>query len=94
MENVPDCRAALHRAGIEASIVAAEDFKDILEGLRVVNLQGVDLGVVSHLFETGANDVLVVKGERERLIPYTMGEAIREVDLAAGRMVVDWDSDF
>lgn len=65
-----------------------------LEGLRVVNLQGVDLGVVSHLFETGANDVLVVKGERERLIPYTMGEAVREVDLAAGRMVVDWDPDF
>jgi len=65
-----------------------------LEGLRVENIEGVDLGVVSHLFETGANDVLVVKGDRERLIPYTPGEAIREVDLKAGRILVDWDADF
>ena len=65
-----------------------------LEGLRVVTLEGVELGVVSHLFETGANDVLVVKGERERLIPYTMDQAVREVDLETGRMVVDWDPDF
>jgi 16S rRNA processing protein RimM len=65
-----------------------------LEGLRVENLEGVDLGVVSHLFETGANDVMVVKGERERLIPYTRGEAVREVDLQVGRILVDWDPDF
>jgi len=65
-----------------------------LEGLRVENVEGVGLGVVSHLFETGANDVLVVKGERERLIPYTWGEAVREVDLESGRLIVDWDPDF
>jgi len=65
-----------------------------LEGLRVENLEGVDLGVVSHLFETGANDVMVVKGERERLIPYTRGEAVKEVDLEARRILVDWDPDF
>ncbi len=65
-----------------------------LEGLRVETVDGVDLGVVSHLFETGANDVLVVKGERERLIPYTRGEAIKEVDLQTGRIIVDWDPDF
>ncbi len=65
-----------------------------LEGLRVVNLQGIDLGVVSHLFETGANDVLVVKGERERLIPCTFGMAVKSVDLQEGRLTVDWDPDF
>jgi 16S rRNA processing protein RimM len=65
-----------------------------LEGLRVLTLEGVELGVVSHLFETGANDVLVVKGDRERLIPYTLGQAVRKVDLDAGHMVVDWDPDF
>ncbi|MEJ2692323.1 MAG: ribosome maturation factor RimM [Candidatus Thiodiazotropha sp.] len=65
-----------------------------LEGLRVENLEGVDLGVVSHLLETGANDVLVVKGERERLIPYTRDLAVKEVDLQAGLILVDWDPDF
>lgn len=61
-----------------------------LEGLRVVNLEGVELGTVSHLFETGANDVLVVTGERERLLPYT-GQVIRAVDLVAREIRVDWD---
>ncbi len=65
-----------------------------LEGLRVVNLQGIELGMVSYLFETGANDVLVVKGERERLIPYTLGMAVKSVDLQDGLLTVDWDPDF
>src|SRR5690606_33241616 len=41
-----------------------------LEGLRVVNREGVDFGRVSHLFSTGANDVLVAEGDRERMIPF------------------------
>lgn len=62
-----------------------------LEGLRVVNLAGQELGRVSHLFETGANDVLVVRGERERLIPFGR-EVIQRVDLEAGVISVDWDA--
>jgi 16S rRNA processing protein RimM len=64
-----------------------------LEGREVVNLQGVVLGKVSHLFETGANDVMVVVGERERLIPF-IRDVIRRIDLGAGRITVDWDADF
>ena len=64
-----------------------------LEGLRVVNLAGVDLGRVSYLIETGADDVMVVTGERERLIPYVK-TVVREVDLEAGVLRVDWDPDF
>jgi 16S rRNA processing protein RimM len=64
-----------------------------LEGLTVVNLEGTVLGTVSHLFETGANDVLVVNGERERLIPYTR-DAVKAVDLAARTIRVDWDPEF
>lgn len=52
------------------------------------------LGTVDHLFETGANDVLVVVGERERLLPYVWDQVIRGVDLDAGIMRVDWDPDF
>ncbi|HEX9628358.1 MAG TPA: ribosome maturation factor RimM [Acidiferrobacterales bacterium] len=64
-----------------------------LEGLTVRNLEGVELGTVSHLFVTGANDVLVVTGERERWIPY-IPDVIREVDLESGVLVADWDADF
>jgi 16S rRNA processing protein RimM len=49
---------------------------------------------VDHLLETGANDVLVVRGERERLIPWIMERTIRRVDPEQGRIVVDWDPDF
>lgn len=65
-----------------------------LVGLKVVTLDGVALGVVDHLMETGANDVLVVKGERERLIPYIPGEVVREVDRAQAVLRVDWDPEF
>lgn len=66
-----------------------------LEGLRVVNLEGVELGRVERVFATGANDVLVVRdGETERLIPFIQGHHVRDIDLDAGRMQVDWDADF
>ena len=64
------------------------------EGLRVRTIEGRELGTVSHLFATGANDVLVVKGERERLIPFVRDGVVREIDLAAGAIVVDWDPEF
>ena len=65
-----------------------------LQGLAVQTVGGTDLGVVSGLIETGANDVLVIRGERERLIPYTPGVHVQSVDLNAGRMRVDWDPEF
>lgn len=64
-----------------------------LTGLNVVNLQGIELGKVVNLFETGANDVLVVKGEKERLIPFTEF-AVIDVDIDSNNIVVDWDEDF
>jgi len=66
-----------------------------LIGLDVVTSEGVELGHVDHLMETGANDVLVVRqGKRERLIPYIPGQVICEIDLAGKRLVVDWDPEF
>ena len=44
--------------------------------------------------ETGANDVLVVKGERERLIPYVRDVVVKSVDLKQGVILVDWDPEF
>ena len=57
------------------------------------------LGVVLSLLETGANDVLVVKGDaesidrRERLIPYS-DQYVLNIDLGAQRIDVTWDPDF
>lgn len=66
-----------------------------LEGLAVTTVDGIALGRVSHLFATGANDVLVVRdGERERLIPFINDDVVREVDIDAARIVVDWDPEF
>jgi 16S rRNA processing protein RimM len=65
-----------------------------LEGLSVETLNGEPLGRVSHLFSTGANDVLVIKGERERLLPFVWDDVVKDVDFDAGVMRVDWDPDF
>jgi 16S rRNA processing protein RimM len=65
-----------------------------LQGLEVVTEKGESLGRVDHLIETGANDVLVVKGDRERLIPFVMQQVVTRVDLGAGTIQVDWDKDF
>jgi 16S rRNA processing protein RimM len=65
-----------------------------LEGLVVQTVDGVELGTVSHLFDTGANAVMVVAGERERLVPFITGQYITDVDIPGGRIVVDWDPDF
>jgi 16S rRNA processing protein RimM len=61
------------------------------------------------VFETGANDVLVVKPDvvepnvanadadkqkpQERLLPF-VATVVLEVDLKAKTMLVDWDEDF
>lgn len=73
---------------------AGEYYWADLEGLKVITLEGVDLGVVDHLFATGANDVVVVRGERERLLPFVRGDVIRNIDLRRGVMEVDWDPEF
>jgi len=64
-----------------------------LIGLSVTNREGVPLGVVEEIFATGANDVLVVRGERERLIPFVQAVVVT-VDLAAARLEVDWGADY
>ena len=65
-----------------------------LQGLEVKTLENVLLGTVDHIEATGANDVLVVKGERERLIPYVLDHVVHEVNIEAGFIRVDWDPDF
>jgi len=64
-----------------------------LIGFEVFNLQNVSFGLVDTYIETGANDVIVVKGDKERLIPYTPMTVLK-VDTIESKIIVDWDEDF
>jgi 16S rRNA processing protein RimM len=68
-------------------------WSDLL-GVKVANCSGVDLGRVVGLLWTGANDVMCIQGDRERLIPFLPNDVVREVDLKNGIVRVDWEPDF
>jgi 16S rRNA processing protein RimM len=62
---------------------------DIL-GLAVVSADNENLGQVVDILQTGANDVYVVRdAENHELLLPAIASVIREVDLAAGRLVVE-----
>jgi 16S rRNA processing protein RimM len=102
LENINDREQAAGLLGYEAYISRdqlpelpdGEFYWSDLIGLHVENLTGVGLGTVDSLFETGANDVLVVKGKREHAIPFIQGQVIKSIDLTEHKLVVDWDEDF
>ena len=75
---------------------AAEDeyYWSDLEGLEVHTTKGELLGQVEKLMETGANDVLVIRGKREHLVPFIQGQYVKHVDLENGLIEVDWDPEF
>ena len=68
-----------------------EFYRTDLIGCEVVNTEGVGLGVVQHFVETAAQALMVVRGEREHWVP-AVPRHLRRVDLAARRIVVDWDT--
>lgn len=95
------CEIAIEKSQLESLKGKDEYYWHDLFGLRVINQQNIELGVVKDIMETGANDVLVVlseegedSGKRERLIPWTMHDAIVSVDMEKGVIEVDWDAEF
>ena len=73
---------------------AGEYYWSDLVGLAVETVQGEPLGVIASMMETGADDVMVLSGERERLIPFVIDQIVREVDLDSQRLVVDWSPEY
>jgi 16S rRNA processing protein RimM len=72
-----------------------------LVGMQVVTDKGYCLGTVKELFETGANDVMLVQanhndafGQKERLIPYLMEQVILNISKEDRTIQVDWDPAF
>ncbi|HTM64552.1 MAG TPA: ribosome maturation factor RimM [Gammaproteobacteria bacterium] len=62
-----------------------------LVGLTVINQRGETLGKIIYLIETGSNDVLVVKGEKEIAIPYLPGSVVLNIDIDKQEMQVNWE---
>ena len=61
----------------------------------VVNLEGHEYGQVEKMQETGAHEVLHIRGgDGLVLIPFVTGEFVHGVDLEAGRITVDWPLDW
>jgi 16S rRNA processing protein RimM len=92
-EALTGCRILINPAQLP-DLQAGEYYWSDLIGLQVESLQGESLGVVASILETGADDVLVLSGERERLIPFVIGDIVHEVDLERQRLVVDWLPDY
>ena len=78
---------------------AGEYYWSDLIGLAVRNVQGVELGRVTGLIAAPAHDVLRVAAEpghdssREQLIPF-VEPILRQIDLAGGCLIVDWEADY
>lgn len=84
-----------------AKPAAGEYYWNDLIGLLVTNLEGIELGKIVSMLETGANDVMIIHGskdekgkKRERLIPFVTEEVVHEVNLEQGLVTVDWDPEF
>lgn len=80
---------AVPRSAMPAAGEGEFYWTDLL-GLEVRNREAVSLGHVEKILETGANAVLVVKGEKEVLVPLIQ-DVLVNVDLGAGQMTVDWE---
>lgn len=109
LEGISDRDEAARLTGADICITAdelpalADDefyWRDLI-GMRVVNTNGYDMGVVEQIMPTASNDVLVVKansndgfGKSERLIPFIQSEYVTAVDKEAKQIQVEWPSDF
>ena len=98
----PRCRGAAarlrggRRARGAGRAAGGQIFWVDLVGLEVVDGDGVHLGLVEGLFETGETSVMVVRpaaGGRERMIPF-VPDYVKAVDRALGRVTVDWKADY
>jgi 16S rRNA processing protein RimM len=84
---------AVPRSSLPAQDEGEYYWADLI-GLTVINEAGETLGVVAELLETGANDVLIVRGNGpDILIPF-LNSVIGQVDMAAKTIQVNWSADY
>jgi 16S rRNA processing protein RimM len=102
LEGINDREQAESVAGLEIGIERSQlpdpggdryYWADLI-GLKVVLENGETLGTIKEMMATGANDVMVVAGPPERLIPFIKGQTVLQVDLNKAEVCVDWDVEF
>ncbi|OEU74997.1 MAG: 16S rRNA processing protein RimM [Desulfuromonadales bacterium C00003093] len=60
-----------------------------LEGLSVVNVAGMKLGLLSDIMATSGHDVYIVQGSMGEILVPAVEQVVKEIDLEKGLMVVD-----
>lgn len=101
LEGIESREAAMVLSGREIGVMrsqlpptqAGEYYWDDLAGLQAYAADGTLLGRVDHIIDMPAHGVLLIKGERQHLVPLVK-ERIISVDLAAGRITLDWMADW
>ena len=61
-----------------------------LIGLTVIDQDQKTLGIIADFLETGSNDVIIIKGDKDYLIPYLPDKTVIEIDLTNNIMRVKW----
>ena len=75
----------------DAEVLRDDDesyFVHELIGLRVVTAEGREIGTLSEVMQPGSNDVYVVKSPHGEVLVPAIGEVVREISLASGRIVI------
>lgn len=76
-----------------AKLEPGEYYWHQLIGMKVINQKGDAFGKVVDIMATGANDVLVVKGDKRHLIPYILDKYVLDINESQQLITVDWDVD-
>lgn len=93
-QQLTNCEIGIRREQLPALSDAEYYWTDLL-GLKVINQTQQELGIIDDFYETGANDVMIVKhGNQQYWIPYLPKLVVKTINLQQGFMVVDWESDF
>ncbi len=100
LEGIGDREQARTLMGCEIGIdrdqlPAADDgyyWVDLI-GCKVIDQNGVLLGKVVEMIETGSHDVMRIRGEQQHLIPLVEGHFVTRVDVPNKEIHVDWQGE-
>ena len=98
VESLIGSKIAIESNQLEKLLDGEYYWKDLI-GLSVLTEKGDELGKIDWLFNSGSNDVIVVKdkssGEvKERMLPFLRDDVVLSIDMEKSEMIVNWDPDF